>query len=356
MTGVWPVTYQRILKGWGSLLEQDQVFRSTSWPLEDPAQFDEIAKQQRIGWYHRVWNAVDAVKSSAIRNHVVTASFHVTKEWQNPNEGRLDFVQSENEFLGGHTLGISTPSFLSPTPLSWTGDDFIVFKNTWGRAWGNRGWGAMSYDFFDRENYESWAWPLDSKVPNASGTGIQHLSWKIKGDSDRQFYFYDILDVDADDRLAWASVVFRRGEIHVEELFVKPQARGKGHGKALMDMIYNSFNEAIADDVPVKFWIPFADVDDQEKLGRVNDFFRNYGIIMKASPLKSAAYLAVLGSAPAQLPPVKIPPKPSYVFKDATVQTVKWKELQGEFSVGDDFSNSAKRVFQRHAETLKRLA
>jgi GNAT superfamily N-acetyltransferase len=352
---VWRTTYQRILKGWGSLTDPADSNRATHWPPLHPSQLDEVAKQHRIDFYYRVWSSADVIKASAMRGHSVSAAFYVTQEWEQTEDGKLDFAQVEDRIIGGHVLGISLPWYLSPVPAGWDGDNFFVFQNSWGPKWGSHGWGAMSHEFFDSQMYEAWAMPWDSEMPPLYGNGIQHISWEIKRDRDRQFYLFDIVDADSDNRIAWATVVHHRGELHVEELFVKPEARGKGHGNALLKMIDSQCKEALAVGIPIKFWIPFADVDNSEKARKVKQFFDRHGFRIIASPVASAAYVATLDEPLAELPPLALPPKPAYVFA-AAKQPIDWQQLKQAFSVDDQFIESAKRVFERHAETLKRLA
>jgi hypothetical protein len=93
---VWRTTYQRILKGWGSLTDPADSNRATHWPPLHPSQLDEVAKQQRIDFYYRVWSSADVIKASAMRGHSVSAAFYVTQEWEQTEEGKLDFAQVED--------------------------------------------------------------------------------------------------------------------------------------------------------------------------------------------------------------------------------------------------------------------
>lgn len=169
----------------------------------------------------------------------------------------------------------------------------------------------MTHDFFDREMYEAWA--LESKVefPRLYGSGVQHVEWGPISVGDRVFCAYDIVDVDADERLAWALVVYRRGELHVDDFFVKPDFRRRGFGSKMFDSL-NRLSQTLHQ--PLRFWIPFPDVESPEKFDSLLKFFSSRGFHLEVSPRRWAAYFAVSGKSTELLPPIKLPPKAAYTF------------------------------------------
>ncbi len=319
----------------------------------DPSELDAVAKKRRLGFYYRGWNSTDCV-SSLHQGNGLSASFFVTEAWRNPAEGRLDFDQSGMPILGGHTMTVSVPQFFTPTPLDWPGEDFFVCQNSWGPRWGNRGWAAMTYDFFDRQSYEAWVFSTEAQMPPLFGNGIQHVLWKPKGDHRRQFFVYDIVDVDHDDRLAWAIVVYQRGELHVEDLYVKPHARGRGYGKEMLQKLLHLARTVVG--VPLRFWIPFSDVERAEDRDRLVAFFESQDVGLVASPLKGAAYCGLPGLKVSEIPAVVLPPKPAFCFEPRSQPTVDWQAIQEAHGVTDEFMEMTRDVFQQHGEVLKRLA
>lgn len=324
MTGVWPITYYRVLRGWG-----------------------------QIALYTRVWDAFDCYRAFE-RGSGVRACFKVTEKWKNPNEGRLDFDQSGGTILGGHSVAISRPTFCSPCPIDWSEDSCFVFNNTWGGTWGNHGWGAMTHDFFNREMYLAWSVEMSATFPRLFGSGIQHVEWNPGSFPDRRFFAYDIVDVDNHERLAWAIVVHRRGELHVEDLYVKPEYRKGGFGTQMLTRLIE-----IAAEVgqPLRFWISFADVEDETQFNVVRRWFESHDLHLSPSPRPWAAYCVTQHRTCADVPPVHLPPKPAFTFAGRAMSaSVDWQRIQESYSVTPDFVDAAKDVFKRHEALLRRLA
>lgn len=346
--GVWPITHQRVTRGWGYLVNEELTAQNIQWPRDNPAALDPLAHSFRIAFYYRIWNSGDALKAF-FRNHTVQASFRVTERWRDPPEGRFDFDQTGNNVLGGHALGIQRPIFYYPRPKKWLDDDFFSGPNTWGETWGNRGFYAMRYDFFDRENYESWAITFTHNSPKLYGSGIQHVTWPPIGDIDLKVFVYDIIDTSTDNRLAWTIGVIRRGELEINDLYVKPEARGRGYAKQMISQFRKT---AEYYRTRLRFWIPFADVDNLQSLDCIRNFFAKQNLGFEPSPFPSSAFCAVVGGSP-EIPSFQIPPKPAHFFSG---KKANWTDLQKQFNVEDDFLNHAKSIFGQHAETLRRLA
>lgn len=350
--GVWPINYYRVWRGWGTIDSDWAPDTPESGRLPNPVLFESQAKAGRRGVYYRVWNARDARRAFA-RGHVVRAAFRVTESWEHPPEGKLEFNQSTSPVLGGHSLEVLPPVFDQPCPSDWTDDEFFVCPNTWGREWGNRGCAAMRYDFFDRENYEAWAvWPADFRFDKPS-SGTKLIQSVVPGfDGERRVLSADLIDSDRDELIAWATVVHRRGEFNVEDLYVKPDERGQGHADEIMRVL---MAESQSRQTPLRFWIPFADVDKSESRDSLREFFSRYGFGFAPSPFPSAACCAVSGGQP-EISSVQLPPKPAYLPNWTQGSRVDWDAIRQRFAVSGEFLDEAKQIFEQHAETLRRLA
>lgn len=354
MGGIWPITIFRIMHGWGTIEMAQILQQNLSWPKATPSELDAYAKEGRIGFYYRAWNANDVVKAFR-RGGSTSSHFRVTEDWRNPPEGILDFDQTGKEVLGGHSLPANPPIWYLPRPKMWPGDNYFVGKNSWGMDWGNLGCFAMSYRFFDKENYEAWSCGYID-IPPLYGNGIQHVKWDPlhNRDSDCKFFTYDVVDADNDDRLAWAMAVWRRGEIHIDDLFVKPEARGRGYADTMIKYYLEASEHYGA---PLRFWIPWSDVDSTEKVENLTRFFAKYQFGFEASVYPSAPFCAVRGgnSTP---PSFELPPRASFTF--AGTQTpqapVDWDGIRGQFNVSDDFIQQLQNVFTTHDSSLSRLA
>lgn len=351
MTGVWPINYHRVLRGWGKYKEWQCT---PDWPPSDASQHDEAAKRNQVSSYSRVWDFTDC-KRTLSRNCRVAAAFLVTKMWENPPEGRLDFDQDQLRTLGGHSMEMLPPLFIARCPLDWDEEDFLVSPNTWGAEWGNDGWAAVTKTFFNRYMYSSWSVESEVRMPDLYGSGIQHVEWERGRFPDRVFLAYDIVDVDAKDRLAWTLVTHRRGELHVEDLYVKPEHRGKGYGTRMMEAILSTANRG----QPARFWIDFADVDTSTKAEELQRWFSRFRLRIEKSPRSWAAYTATMGEPASELPLVDIPPKPAYVFlqpTDELMSDARLEELRQQHRVSYEFKELAKQTLNDYADVLRRLA
>jgi GNAT superfamily N-acetyltransferase len=200
--------------------------------------------------------------------------------------------------------------------------------------------------------YEAWAMVVDVELPPLYGNGIQHVRWDIPRDQDRVYLMYDIVDADADDRLAWGTALVRRGEMSVEELYVKPSHRRKGFGRKIAESF---IVDASGKGLPIRFSVPFADVDDRQKVAELGTFFCKLGLGFEPSPYQSAAFCAVMGGSN-DIPEFTLPPKAAYVFQKPIEPSVDWERLKHEYNLSHEFIADAKSVFGRHGEVLRRLA
>ena len=66
----------------------------------------------------------------------------------------------------------------------------------------------------------------------------------------------EVYDGAHDERIAWTLAVHREGFLDVEELFVRPQYRGRGHASQLIEMLLELTAKLKR---PLRLWVPFAD-------------------------------------------------------------------------------------------------
>lgn len=350
-SGVWSLNYLRVCRGWGQIPEWEAA---PDGALPDASQHDNAAKNNCIDSYSRVWDFADCRLAFA-RNSAPSASFLVTKMWKNPPEGRLDFDQDHLPILGGHCLGMSPPLFYSPCPIEWEEDDFLVSRNSWGAKWGNNGWAAMTKWFFNRYMYSAWTIEQEVRIPQLYGSGVQHVEWTRGRFPDRMLHAYDVIDVDAQERIGWTLFVHRRGELHVEDLYVKPEHRGKGYGSRMMQTVLS----LAARMQPARFWIDFADVDTPAKSEFMLKWFSRFKLRIERSPRPWAAYTATFGSPVTSLPAIDIPPKPAYVFAAPIRDRIsedRLEELRQLHGASLEFKDLVRETLKENAEVLQRLA
>lgn len=348
--GVWAINSWRVAMGWG-MAPSDVYPLEEDWPFSPASDFDEQAKAFRAMAVFRAFDAHDAMEFIDA-GFPVNSNFYVTDRWQNTSDGKLDFQQSKAEIVGGHSLSLEVPNPFSPIPLNWSGDDFFVFRNTWGREWGHRGWGAMTKQFFNENMYEAWC-SLPVIYKEQAGQGIASHSSDMRVTRDRHVFLNEIFDHDANNRLAWITAVLRHGVLNIEDLYVKPDMRNNGYGASLIESVKTLVRQIGCD---VKFWIPFADIDCNEKRDGLLDFFNKFELRIEVSPHQWAAYVATPGKPVTHLPEIWLPPKPAYCFSQSRQEEVHWDSLKEEFGVSDQLLDATKSVFRTQSGVLKRLS
>jgi GNAT superfamily N-acetyltransferase len=93
-----------------------------------------------------------------------------------------------------------------------------------------------------------------------------------------------------DERMGWAFAVERKGLVEVEELFVRPQYRGKGYGKKLIRLLGE-----LASERGLKIWVSYAD-NVPENLAIIEKLISPLGLQLKASDVRWAPLVATAGA------------------------------------------------------------
>ena len=340
--GGWILSCLRIQRGWGAVT--DQVFPFDEKAIEEAINTDQFllpsavevnAKSNRLDFYSRVWDPDDC-RLALERRATVQASFYISEKWRNPPEGKIDFQQSERNHA--HSVVFYSPRAHHPFPIRWKYSEALSFINSWGEKWGNCGWGAMTDEFFINEMYEAWSYESQISIPKLFGSGIQTVQWDAQLSQERVFLACDIIDVDTDNRIAWGLGTIRRGEIHIDDVFVKPEFRGRGFGREIITHFKKLSEEQ---QLPIRFWIPFSDVDTFEKREVVLGFMNENGLRIEKSPVDWAAGFAHPGQPIDLFPDFKLPPRATYVFADASPVTRGEHVNNIESSCSSTLSSSA---------------
>jgi GNAT superfamily N-acetyltransferase len=254
--GGWPISGLRVSRGWGNVLESDWPMSvgDVPWPIpEPPPGVDEKAKRLRLHHYQRVRSLSQCLK---ILGHEcpVGITLEITDQWSDAENGIIMLPGSKEEIVAVHCITV-------------VGFDLrlsaLTFVNSWGKEWGNHGFGYLSFQYFEDHVIDAWAsYGIGVRAPWFNGKTADYFSWVwpdplghsgLGGDLLMGFDFYDGKN---DDRLGWAFVVRRDGYLDVEELFVKPTHRRKGIGTRLIDGILEL---AEKERRRVRMWVPHGD-------------------------------------------------------------------------------------------------
>jgi GNAT superfamily N-acetyltransferase len=280
--GIWPVTAQRVLRGWGAPAEEDWPYQSmaSAWPPHEPPGLDAKAKPNRSNHYQRVRSAEECLLALR-RVGGFKAAFEITSQWFDAPLGIIEMPEDAEPIVGTHAVQL-VPRYLENTGF--------VFANTWGKRWGNHGFGVLPPEFFDRYLIEAWI--RFFPVPSAScieGQGITALAWRSPDCFGGVLHGVEVVDATHDERIAWSFAVRRDRFLDVEEFFVMPAYRRHGYGTRLADMLRELAREL---GLNVRLWVPFADCE-ADNLPGLEHVASKLDLTLMASGVRWAALKAV---------------------------------------------------------------
>jgi GNAT superfamily N-acetyltransferase len=247
--GVYGSSTFRVKRGWGNILESEWPYakNTAAWPPIEPPGLDAKAKKYRILRYQWVTNTHECKRAIPIHGGVA-ASFEVTQQWFHADNGVIEMPAAGDPIIASHAVHI-------------IGYDDVMrkftFANSWGPSWGDKGYGYLPYEFFDKWSVEAFivdgVGEFPSKQPK---NGIGGIAWAKRDFSGRVFFAREFYDADADERIGWAFALQKNDHLGVEELYVRPQFRRQGYGTRLLQSLRELSNKT---GLSLQFLIPFAD-------------------------------------------------------------------------------------------------
>ncbi|MEO8495518.1 MAG: GNAT family N-acetyltransferase, partial [Planctomycetota bacterium] len=146
-----------------------------------------------------------------------------------------------------------------------------------------------------------------------------------------------------DEPIGWSIGVEQNGYIEVEEFFVAPKYRRQGFGRRLAEMLQSA---ATVLNLKLKFWIPFADYDIENRVG-LEKILASLGLALADTTTPWCAYTTVPRAKRSQrLKPVLLPPRPKGRHGGS--------ESAAEFR--ERALNMANYVLDEYAELYERLS
>jgi len=250
--GGWLVSAQRVMVGWGMVSEDDWPGHPSQEnpPFVEPPGIDAKAKANRVHSYERVRTAEQCFRVM-LRRRPVLVAVEITEQWFDAPRGVIELPESRDAIIGAHAFAI----------IGYSAEkDGFEFVNSWGREWGEQGFGVLPPEYFDQHFLEAWTNTLVAPMPTPHHIGTEVLRWQspdLVYEGMKQFGV-EIRDTGRDERIGWAFAVLRDGYLDVEELFVKPQYRRHGYGRQLAENVRQlSWHVGRS----VRLWVPFADYE-----------------------------------------------------------------------------------------------
>lgn len=235
------------------------------------------AKRNRTHHYFRATSSLEACKIIQL-GWPVSFATEVTPNWYNPPGGIIEAGPREPDIRGSHC--VSLLKLLNDGQRQRMG-----FLNSWGERWGDRGWGYISKEYFEKFIIDAWIVACPSHVaPLRHSDGIVCLEWKWSLTDSIGVHGREIVDAKSHERLAWAFCVRRDQYLDVDEFFVWPEERGKGYGRCLAMMV-----RALSEQTkcPIRTWVSFADTEENS-LPAAEAAARLLGVDLGESPVQWA--------------------------------------------------------------------
>jgi GNAT superfamily N-acetyltransferase len=275
-TGSWVTSTMRVLAGWGSVPEESWPYEEAlkDWPPHEPPGLDEVAKSQRIATYQRV-RSVDEATVAIAMGSPVNLGLRIDPSWNTSGDGHVG-----GQLPDGRMHAIAVIGYDNDTQL-------FEFANSWGEAWGDDGYGFFSFDYFTERLVEAYTWGA-FPTPDCTGPGLMQGSFCCSDIQGGILRAHEIIDGPANERVGWCFIVERDGFADIEELFIRPEYRGRGLGRRLA---ISALATSVELDKPLRLWISHADGNSAtgHAGGRI---LRKLGLRAGLSPHPWAAFLA----------------------------------------------------------------
>ncbi len=284
--GAWVVTAMRVGKGWGWPPETSWPYsEGQHWPPPEPPGIDQLAKPQRAFAYIRIRSLADC-RVALLAQQTVVAAFEIDVSW-NAGDGQIDDPRKHAPD-GSHSIHVVGFS---------DAEEHLIFANSWGTDWGDKGYGYLPYSYWSDRLLEAWSQDGPRPEPpvgrQTEGTVVRVGG--VEDALDRLLHVVEVVDLDGDEMLAWALAVETTKGLEVEEMFVRPPYRGEGMGR---DLALTIGGLAETRELHVRLWISHVDWQGAPTHAQ-GAIFRQLGVVPGAAPERWAVAVAVSPARPA---------------------------------------------------------
>jgi GNAT superfamily N-acetyltransferase len=244
--GSWILTTQRVAKGWGHLPDRFWPYVADEWPPIEPPGVDQIAKAARTRSYMRCRTLEDCRKILD-GGGMVLASFEIDDSWTT-SDGLIDDPRLHRPQTTHSVVLIASDQ----------AGETLRFSHNWGPFWGDAGFGDLPYQYWSDRLLEAWI-PDEREAafvePPADSDFLV-----IKRDAPdpwgHQIHLIEIEDPIRDEMMGWTILRHSGACLELEEFFVRPSFRRRGHGRRLARAVVE-LRASLG--VPLSAWIPHVD-------------------------------------------------------------------------------------------------
>lgn len=147
--GTYPRIAMKVLQKYG--VPQEKYWPYIPHQTDKPRkEIDKFAKPFKILAYARL-NSILEMKRSLIINGPFLAGVIIFDNWMTEKVGNTGFIpipDKKNKRIGGHAICI----------IGYNEDKGLFkFKNSWGKEWGNKGYGYLDYEYIEKYSMDSWS-------------------------------------------------------------------------------------------------------------------------------------------------------------------------------------------------------
>ncbi|HXV04362.1 MAG TPA: GNAT family N-acetyltransferase [Solirubrobacterales bacterium] len=244
--GSWILTTQRISKGWGSLPNRFWPYDPADWPPVEPPGLDTVAKAARTRCYMRC-RTLEECRKVLEGGGMVLAAFEIDDSWS-ASEGLIDDPRLHSP-QASHSIVL-----VDFDPVEET----IGFTHNWGPAWGENGFGRLPYRYWSDRLLEAWIPDERQAATVEPSRAYEFIVIKREAPDPwgHTIHLIEVEDRPRDEMMAWAMMRHSSAGLELEEIFVRPTFRGRGHGRRLADAIIELHDTL---DGPLSAWIAHAD-------------------------------------------------------------------------------------------------
>jgi GNAT superfamily N-acetyltransferase len=138
--------------------------------------------------------------------------------------------------------------------------ELLLFWNSWGVGWGDKGYGYLPYEYFKRFLQDAWLLQpplIGCRVNKEKTPGVVCLDSWLTNSLGNTCFIHDLWDLADNTRIRWCFSTTREGHLDVEEFFVRPEYRGRRVSRLLMSRLLQDSHKS---GLPLRFWIPYCDL------------------------------------------------------------------------------------------------